>query len=146
MVGDSGGGGVIAFCDGDTFYIAQSSDISGGTSWGCYGTEIGCGNTAVGTGEVMTQCIVDNCAASGIAARLCHNSTENGYEDWFLPSKDELDMVYGNKSAIGGFSDVAYWSSSETSLIFAWGQNFDDGYQFNYNKNLSRRVRCLRSF
>jgi hypothetical protein len=37
----------------------------------------------------------------------------NGYKDWFLPSIDELHKLHQNKTVIGGFANVTYWSSSE---------------------------------
>lgn len=53
------------------------------------------------------------------------------YEDWFLPSRDELDLVYEvqYKNNIRGFSGGSYWSSSENLAQYAWNQNFGNGTQ-----------------
>lgn len=53
-------------------------------------------------------------------------------EKWFLPSKDELNILYENKNIIiqnGGenFESDYYWSSSISGAIKGWCQNFADG-------------------
>jgi hypothetical protein len=67
--------------------------------------------------------------------------------DWYLPAKDELDVLYTNHATIGGFnlSGSYYWSSSETSSTRAWAQRFNDGYQASTPVKLGARpVRCAR--
>ena len=66
------------------------------------------------------------CGTAGIAARVADDYSLNGYDDWFLPSKDELDELYLNRLVVGGFAG-AYWSSSEVDGNFAWRQSFFDG-------------------
>ena len=70
------------------------------------------------------------------------------YDDWFLPSKDELNQMYRNlyKKGIGGFSDLYYWSSSENGANYAWAQHFLNGYQGFNNRNVNFRVRPVRAF
>jgi hypothetical protein len=67
------------------------------------------------------------------------------YGDWFLPSKGELNQMYVNKTAIGGFASGLYWSSSELVAAFAWVQDFDSG-QGNLNKTNAGYVRPVRAF
>jgi len=50
---------------------------------------------------------------------LCDDLVFNGYSDWYLPSSDELNKLYLNKSAVGGFSNTFYWSSTEEDLVYA---------------------------
>ncbi|NBW59983.1 MAG: DUF1566 domain-containing protein, partial [Crocinitomicaceae bacterium] len=72
-----------------------------------------------------------------------------GYSDWYLPSKDELNQVYLNRVAIGGFVTVyyGYWSSTESGSTTAWCQNFLNGYQYTDDKSYSYgRVRAVRAF
>jgi hypothetical protein len=69
-----------------------------------------------------------------------------GYDDWYLPSKDELDKLYLHQNAIGGFSGF-YWSSSETYFTSAWCQFFFTGEQTEFPKGVtSCNVRAIRAF
>ena len=77
--------------------------------------ETGATGTAIGTGQANTTAIVTTQGAGSYAAQLCNDLTVGGYNDWFLPSKDELDLMYENLylQEVGGFTDDYYWSSSE---------------------------------
>jgi hypothetical protein len=86
------------------------------------------------------------CATAGIAARICGDLNLNGYSDWYLPSKDELNKLYLNKAAIGGFSSGLYWSSSESAADHAWYQNFSNGNQATDYKFYTYVVRAVRAF
>jgi hypothetical protein len=74
----------------------------------------------------------------------------HGHKDWRAPTKSELNVLYNNRAAIGGFdesgSDPAgwYWSSSQGTNGDAWAQRFSDGYQYNYFKNYDSSLRCVR--
>ena len=80
------------------------------------------------------------------AKKACANLVENGYSDWYLSSKDELNKLYHAKSAVGGFADYnGYWGSTEGSANGAWGQYFGGGNQY-VTKSLEWRVRPVRAF
>jgi len=156
-IGQAALGGTIAYIlqSGDPGYdsnlqqglVATIADISTGAQWGCFGTLItGADGIAIGTGNQNTIDIMAGCATAGIAARLCGDLVQGGYSDWYLPSKDELNKLYLNRVAIGGFSDFNYWSSSEIDLSSAWNQNFYYGNQTNYPKNYPLYVRAIRAF
>ena len=163
-VGDEYQGGIIAYIlvSEDPGYdanvqhglIATAADISTAAQWGCFGTTIsGADGTAIGTGNQNTIDIMAGCATAGIAARLCGDLVQGGYSDWYLPSKDELNKLYLNRTAIGGFAiGFNYWSSTEGNANLvgvssgAWCQSFYDGYQADGFKNYAFNVRAIRAF
>src|SRR5687768_14136255 len=130
-VGDSYAGGKVAYIliPGDPGYvagqihglIAAPSNQSTSAQWGCVGTYIpGADGTALGTGNQNTIDIVNGCSEAGIAARISNDLVLGVYSDWYLPSKDELNKLYLNRVAIGGFEFAYYWSSSEFGVDNAW--------------------------
>jgi hypothetical protein len=72
----------------------------------------------------------------------------NGYNDWFLPSKEELRTMFANLKplGIGEFKNAPYWSSTEMTSNFAWQVIFDDGLIQGVGKNNSASVRAVRAF
>ena len=154
-IGQAALGGKIAYIlqPGDPGYdagvqhglVATVADISTSAAWGCEGTSIST-NSAIGTGNANTIAIMAGCATAGIAARLCGDLVEGGYSDWYLPSMDELNKLYLNKVAIGGFGNNEYWCSTEFNATFARLQNFLDGNQQGNFKSATSYVRAIRSF
>ena len=68
-----------------------------------------------------------------------------GYSDWYLPAKDELNILYSGSGSVGGFIASTYWSSTEYNLnnFSAWYQSFTYGTQY-YSKTIALSVRCIR--
>jgi hypothetical protein len=156
-IGDSYQGGIIFYLDGSGGgLIAAPTDQATAAQWGCHGTVItGADGTAIGTGAQNTIDIEAGCATPSTAADICSNLVLAGYTDWFLPSKDELNLMYlnigqGNAMGlgnVGGFASSAYWSSTEDSSANAWLQNFFNGGQGVYHKEaLGAYVRAVRAF
>jgi hypothetical protein len=150
-------GGVIAYIlqTGDPGYvsgqihglIASTNDQSTSSQWGCYGTLItGANNSIIGSGNQNTIDIIAGCATSGIAAKLCSDLVLGGYSDWYLPSTNELNKLYLNKTLIGGFSNNFYWSSKQFSNNSSWGLYFNNGTLGTNYKNNNYYVRAIRSF
>jgi len=84
----------------------------------------------------------------------CDDLILNGYDDWHLPTKDELNALYVNlvTRRIGGFGSASYWSSSEFGNS-VWLQNFDlgslyikNGTQWDNIKDYAGYVRAVRAF
>jgi hypothetical protein len=93
------------------------------------------------------------CGTLNAAARLCTNYSFGGYNDWFLPSKDELNQIYLQAEKIGGIDKTdLYWSSTEyagttiTDQNIAWLQLFIDGTYREARKNEVYRVRAIHYF
>lgn len=128
---------------------AAPSDQSTSAEWGCEMVLIsGADGTAVGTGEQNTIDIEAGCTTVGTPADICANLSLGGYSDWFLPSKDELNLMYANLKLFGisGFTEYNYWSSSEYNASLAWYQDFSTGGQGPSNKGNTARVRAVRAF
>jgi hypothetical protein len=153
-VGQSYQGGIIAYLlqPTDAGYssttphglIAAAADLTP-SPWGCYGTAPST-STDFGTGLANSNTISTLCGA-GTAARLCRTLTLNGFSDWYLPSRDELNKLYLAQDLIGGFTAGYYWSSSSASTIQGWIQIFPDGTQFNGNGTYNVfNVRAVRTF
>jgi hypothetical protein len=71
----------------------------------------------------------------------------NGFDDWRLPNKEELNWLYQNKKEVGGFNEYYYWSSSEVDDTKKWYQEFRNGKQYiSGNKVDAFNVRAVRSF
>jgi hypothetical protein len=69
-----------------------------------------------------------------------------GSHPWFLPAKDQLEKMYLKQDLIGGFSNGIYWSSTEADDIHAFAQDFSNGNQSAFDKNLKYRVRPIKQF
>ncbi len=157
FIGEKFGGGIIFYLDGTGQHglISSTVDQSTTDNWsnGSLVTT-GATGTAVGTGQSNTTAIIATQGAGTYAASTCDNLVLNGYSDWFLPSKDELNLMYTNLKlqGLGGF-DVSgnwYWSSTEVAWNGADAQRFSDGYQQDVWKNAptppSFYVRAIRAF
>ena len=118
----------------------------------------GADGTAIGTGTQNTIDIEAACTTPSTAADICSELELAGYTDWFLPSKDELNLMYlnigqGNAMVgnVGVFADYLYWSSTEYDSYYAWGQDFGVGSQGgsgenDYVKGGYFYVRAVRAF
>lgn len=170
--GDKGPAGGLVFydCDLDNYmgnkdglkssecgwrYLeAAPTDLKHGSDvffvWGDVG-EFGT-QTGIGTGKTNTAIIVSKASKSRKtnAATLCNDYTYGGYDDWFLPSIDELNQMYTNlqKKGQGGFDVSYYWSSSESNgyADYAWLQHFGSGGQHGIYRSYDYRVRPVRAF
>jgi hypothetical protein len=148
-IGANYGGGKIFYIDGTSQHglISSLADQMPGPQWGCWGTLISGTSSAMGTGQANTTAIVTACSTAGIAARVCDDLELNGYSDWFLPSKDELNQLCAQRSIIGGFNTSAcYWSSSETDANTAWMQSFTACGQWPNEKSVVTNIRAIRAF
>ena len=103
---------------------------------------------AIGTGRQNTALIL-SVDANAPAAKACADYRGGGMSDWFLPSSDELNLMYKNlrKNNIGDFTDSWYWSSSQYYYgSYAWYPGFGDGDRNLNYKHYGGSVRAVRAF
>ena len=146
-IGDKMQGGIVFYLDGTGGgLIAATQDQPLVTVWGTDTVLVGSNNSEVNQGNQNTQEIVNVLDSAGIAADICHNLILNGYDDWFLPSIDELDILFNN--IIGSFSyNTLYWSSSELDTAFASCIIIQSDVQRTLANKMSLcKVRPIRAF
>jgi hypothetical protein len=144
-------GGLIAYFDPSdgSGLVCNEADLHLNMHWyNCVYTITGATLEGIGTGAFNTGLIVADQGGGFYAASVCDMSDDTGFEDWFLPSKDELEQVYLNLHAAGkgGFGDAIYWSSTEESNTEAVSMDFSMGTLDVMQKLWPRRVRGVRVF
>lgn len=163
-IGDKGpAGGVIFFADTEdefaTFDFLEvapagwSGEKSDPTASWCddLGKELtGADATEIGTGQSNTKVLEQSgptCGAKS-AGQLALAYNGGKKDDWFLPSKGELDLLYANTKLlkVSELNDAVYWSSSSSNEFRAWGQLFTSGIAGTNFRTSSFAVRPIRSF
>jgi len=119
-IGEKFGGGIVFYVDqtGEHGLIAETID-QGANNWE---------------------------QAKVIAKTGRHSEAGNAFTDWYLPSKNELNKLYLQRTIVGGFTNKVYWSSTENDLGTAWSQSFDFGKENRVNKKFPNLVRAVRAF
>ncbi len=149
-LGRNFGGGIIFYLEATGIHglIAAGSDQSTDAPWGCYGTNIPGTVWDLGSGKANTTAIVNGCPAAGTSARICNDLLLNGYSDWYLPSIDEIEQLYRQRSLVGGFGDDVYWTSCQgPSPVYAFVYSFINGSFFAADKSRTdMNTRAIRSF
>ncbi|MDP3487675.1 MAG: hypothetical protein Q8S19_07055, partial [Bacillota bacterium] len=179
VIGDTGPAGGLVFYDkggvsnGWRYLEAAPSDIvlAGPASHHIFGYHqnesgvpimVGTAST-IGTGQANTTALVNAMGGAAYsspsnsslstnpnyAARLCDILVIDTYEDWFLPSEDELNTLYTNLklNGLGDLATDAYWSSSELTTYNAYHQNFGNWIDNNNDmRSQGKRVRAIRAF
>ena len=154
-IGDTYAGGIIFFLDGSGCHglVAKATNEPvtyqwSSTNFSTYAIASGIYGGAQNTKKSIAKAGV--VASTYPAASVCDNLTSGGYTDWYLPSKDELDMMYVNlhMQGLGGFASNGYgiWSSTEFDSGSAWVLSFGNGIQVDDYKNGFYYVRAVRAF
>ena len=78
------------------------------------------------------------------AINACEGLSYGDYDDWYLPSKEELNAMYQERLSIGGFFNAWYWSSTRRNTYYAYYQDFTDGSISFEEYADTYRVRCIR--
>jgi uncharacterized repeat protein (TIGR02543 family) len=161
ILGGTGPAGGTIFYDkgsySDGWRYLELAPVSTETTaqWGASGTFLGAYDESIGTGLTNTTLIADSLDSNGEtgrAAQICRDLEVGGYDDWFLPSINELWEVFDIKYL--GYGDIVlggvYWSSTES-----WQQQTEaKALQLNASsatadypqKTAERYVRAVRRF
>jgi hypothetical protein len=143
--------GDVGYVQGEVHGLLAATIDQGNLQWGCTGNNIITAD-AIGSGMNNTALIATNCSENNIAAKVCNTLSLNGYNDWFLPSRGELQLMYQNlhQNGFGDFSSVPgandYWTSSQFNNVSAWYRSFGANTQNTGSKTGSLRVRAIRKF
>lgn len=174
VIGDKGpaGGFIFYDCDADNstgnadglissecgwrYLEAAPADIAymtfGHYTKNGYFSEVGGTSMAIGTGKRNTE-ILANAMEYDNPASVCANYSYGGFDDWFLPSICELYLMYTNYHKYNKYTSgffvgfrAFYWSSTEETSDYIWGQEFGIGLNDFCNRSDPYRVRPIRSF
>lgn len=132
--------------DGWRYLEAAPVDQSAGIRWSDTSTIIGptAQGSSIGTGAANTDAILGFNGNVECAAKVCRDYRGGGYDDWFLPSKDELAEMYLILNGTIILSNFC-WSSTEEDATNAWWYNYAFGME-NDAKNSTPPVRAIRAF
>ncbi|AEF80816.1 legionella vir region protein [Leadbettera azotonutricia ZAS-9] len=142
------------YLNGWRYLEAAPADIPGVWQWGTERRDVNSTTNGIGNGKRNTQIIVEllkEARETMKATQVADAYEYNGFSDWFLPSKDELNQMYINLKVggLGGFQSGSYWSSSENTsfgLNPPFCQKFSNGEQSQAHKDTSLLVRPIRQF
>ena len=170
QIGDFAQGGIVFWLDetGEHGLVCAKTDQDGGSGvrWnaGTSGGDTQAKGDGPYAGEANTAIIIAAQVAIGddgntYAARICNElqitESSKTYGDWYLPAKQELNLMYQNRGTInetatanGGVAFVAstYWNSTEYNNYHVWSQRFSDGVQLHNNSSSPFYVRAIRAF
>jgi TolB-like protein len=160
-IGDTGPAGGLIFYDkgnnigGWRYLEAAPEDLPRKLDWASESIRPQDIDRAVGRGKSNTQAIMAEAAKKGggfgWAAQACDAFILNGFDDWFLPSRDELHYMYGNlhMNGLGNFRNDFYHSSTGGDGFYS--ENLTTGeQQYNYHYGWGdrgfARIRPIRQF
>lgn len=162
-IGDTGpGGGVIFYLTSENHGYEMAGRI-GTAKWQDIveltdATNVAGLGTAIGTGKQNTTIIVTALGSGNYAAKMSNDYVQGGFDDWFLPSRDELKEMYNyfhTCHCITGIDPVNYWSSSQGENIWVtWVTNFRvnidttqfENWTYPLQKNQTVSVKPIRQF
>lgn len=146
-IGDVYQGGIVFYLDGNGGGLIAAPTDQSTAPWGCSRIIMGGTQFTIGSGAANTAAIVNDCDEVGIAAKICNDLTIDGYTDWFLPSKAELELMSENlhTQGLGGFQSGDYWSSTEYNADDAWAMRMGGTAGIVF-KGFTYRVRAVRAF
>lgn len=139
-----GSGGYIFFDKGDTTggwrYLEAAPDTItvANAVWGCSGTTVPGTLATTGAGLSNSNAIIAACTAPLAAVNICDALVLKNKTDWFLPSSDELTVLYNLKlSGIIKNHNLVLFSSTQASATACYVIDFSSGSPSQLPKDLS---------
>jgi hypothetical protein len=153
-IGDTYQGGIIFYLDASGCHglIAAPGDHSTLAAWwNGSNMDTRAYGSGLFEGKYNIKMINGEQGGTSSAAAIC---TNYGDGKWYLPSIEELNLMYENIGQgnalglgnIGGFVNTYYWSSTEIDNSSGWRQYFLNGNQYKDWKYKSGGVRAVRAF
>lgn len=120
------------------------------------------GTTSINDGLANTNAMIAAGASAHPAANFCNNLSINGYNDWYLPAKDELEILYrylkptthsnltnsgANTSSVPATGNYTSGSPAQTSVtIFRTGNGEDFAPSLYLSSTEFSSVNCWNHF
>jgi len=151
-IGQYYAGGIIFYLDSTGQHgIVCAPQFQGSYPFGCPNNQSILTSTSLGSGYNNTAIIISNCSLSNNAAQFCDQLYLNGYQDWYLPAKDEFQFIIDNLfyNNIADLTAYIYWTSSTNSNGGAYAFYMDLPYYWGPwtdRQNNHYIVRAVRSF
>lgn len=160
-IGEEFGGGIIFHLWKDSSgvehgLIVNKTDLSASQPWSNVTKLIGTAAQSPWDGLGNSNSIIAQAGHSNSAAAMCLNLVSNGQSDWYLPTMQELFMLWNNYYTVvmtlkrlpgaGELQPVRYYSSNEDDGANAWTFNFKGGVTYSTIKTNLNRVRPIRAF
>ena len=146
-IGQKYQGGIIFYLDGtQTNGLIAAEEDQGHYPWSFYYTFTGATSSDFGSGKQNTEAIINSEGEGQYAARICYNLELNGYDDWYLGSRNEMLILYQNRQKFGNFLKDLYWHSIGADVVYAGYQYFKTGNSGSYVKTSPAYIRAIRSF
>jgi len=171
IIGQSYGGGIVFYIDNTGLHglIAAATDqnkLSDQTTWNYNNINLITNAISLTNGSANTTLIINTQGNSGsYAALLSKIYNGGGFNDWFLPSTNQLQTLFSAESALqtiasdnnkvdsfsASFSGGAYWSSTVASQDGAFVVSFQSGLSQVFSKSANNSsgyalVRSIRAF
>ena len=161
-IGEPFGGGVIFHLWKDNANTERGLIValtlqSNATAWSNVGGLIGSSAQSTWNGLSNSNAIVGQAGHTNSAAKLCLDLVSGGQSDWYLPSIDELVLLWNNRfnvnktlSSISGSALIGkqfyYWSSLEEFDLNCWQLDLSTGIPETSLKSTTKAVRAIRAF
>lgn len=136
-----------------TGLVAHFQDNSGDVDWGGLGNVINANSIEIGSGQLNSNAIMDYYLIKNTAADFCDTLILNGFDDWFLPSKNEMIMMMSklkNKQNVYFGAVSGYWTSSNYDFEKVWIVNQNNVAIVNFKTETYNytdiRIRATRKF